>query len=125
MLPPGGGDALVYPFSSARFRSAWEMLRAAPKWRKKQNYALQLSLDKLGRFEEEFAIEQIERAAESDWTGVVFPGTEDKYTEWLNRKYGNNRKVSKADKAKCLLAEYAAIDGGGGESLPDSEVLDF
>lgn len=123
--PSPGEGGLAFPFDSARFRSAWEMLRATPKWRKKQNYALQLSLDKLGRFEEEFAIEQIERAAESNWTGVVFPGTEDKYAEWLNRKYGNNRKISKADKAGCLLAEYASLGKGGGGSRPDEEVLDF
>ena len=70
----GKGDEtpLVYPFTSMAFMSAWEALRKTPKWKKKLNYALQLSLDKLSKFEEEFAIRQIERAIESDWTGVVF-----------------------------------------------------
>ncbi|WP_199604197.1 MULTISPECIES: hypothetical protein [unclassified Bacteroides] len=87
------GDAkpLVYPFTSDAFMSAWEMLRNTPKWKKKLNYALQLSLDKLSRFEEEFAIRQIERAIESDWVGVVFTGTERDYQEWLIQKYGNNK----------------------------------
>lgn len=62
---------LVYPFSSIAFMSAWETLRQTPKWKKKLNYALQLSLDKLSKFEEEFAIRQVERAIESGWTGVV------------------------------------------------------
>ena len=66
--------------------SAWETLRQTPKWKKKLNYALQLSLDKLSKFEEEFAIRQIERAIESNWTGVVFTGTERDYQEWLNLK---------------------------------------
>lgn len=71
--------------------SAWEALRQTPKWKKKLNYALQLSLNKLGHFEEEFAIRQIERAIESDWTGVVFTGTERDYQDWLKQKYGNNQ----------------------------------
>ena len=85
---------LVYPFSSIAFMSAWEALRQTPKWKKKLNYALQLSLDKLSKFEEEFAIRQVERAIESGWTGVVFTGTERDYQEWLNLKYnGSNRKT--------------------------------
>lgn len=72
----GDSKPLVYPFTSIAFMSAWETLRKTPKWEKKLNYALQLSLNKLGEFEEEFAIRQIERAIESNWTGVVFTGTE-------------------------------------------------
>ena len=87
----GDEKPLVYPFSSIAFMSAWETLRQSPKWKKKLNYALQLSLDKLSKFEEEFAIRQIERAIESNWTGVVFTGTERDYQEWLKLKYGNNQ----------------------------------
>ena len=89
------GDAkpLVYPFDSIAFMSAWTELVKTPKWKGKQNYALQISLNKLGKFEEEFAIRQIERAIESNWTGVVFSGTERDYQEWLKqKKYGNNQK---------------------------------
>ena len=87
----GDETPLVYPFTSMAFMSAWEALRKTPKWKKKLNYALQISLDKLSKFEEEFAIRQIERAIESDWTGVVFTGTERDYQEWLKQKYGNNQ----------------------------------
>ena len=80
---------------------------------------MQLSLNKLSNFEEEFAIRQIERAIESGWTGVVFTGTERDYQEWLNIKYGktgiqgqNNRNADKAAKARMLLDEYAAIEQG-------------
>lgn len=89
------GDAkpLVYPFDSIAFMSAWTELVKTPKWKGKLNYALQISLNKLGQFEEEFAIRQIERAIESNWTGVVFSGTERDYQEWLKqKKYGNNQK---------------------------------
>jgi hypothetical protein len=88
----GDSKPLVYPFSSIAFMSAWETLRQSPKWKKKLNLALQLSLDKLSKFEEEFAIRQIERAIESNWTGVVFTGTERDYQEWLKQKYGNNQQ---------------------------------
>ena len=97
------GDAkpLVYPFSSIAFMSTWETLRNSPKWKKKLNLALQMSLDKLGKFEEEFAIQQMNRAIESNWTGVVFTGTERDYQEWLKQKYGkDNRKSDNQPKGK-------------------------
>ena len=97
----GDETPLVYPFTSMAFMSAWEALRKTPKWKKKLNYALQLSLDKLSKFEEEFAIRQIERAIESEWTGVVFTGTERDYQEWLKLKYGNNQKSNQS--SKCAV----------------------
>ena len=97
----GDFKPLVYPFSSIAFMSAWETLRKTPKWEKKLNYALQLSLDKLSKFEEEFAIRQIERAIESNWTGVVFTGTERDYQEWLKLKHGNNQKSNQS--SECAV----------------------
>lgn len=97
----GDKTPLVYPFTSMAFMSAWETLRQSPKWKKKLNYALQLSLDKLSKFEEEFAIRQIERAIESNWTGVVFTGTERDYQEWLKLKYGNNQKSNQS--SECAV----------------------
>ena len=106
----GDEKPLVYPFTSIAFMSAWEALRQTPKWKKKLNYALQLSLDKLSKFEEEFAILHIERAIESGWTGVVFTGTERDYQEWLNQKYGNNRKSgnSKYEANVYAMQQYIA-----------------
>ena len=97
----GDETPLVYPFTSIAFMSAWEALRKTPKWKKKPNYALQLSLDKLSMFEEEFAIQQIERAIESNWTGVVFTGTERDYQEWLKLKHGNNQKSNQS--SECAV----------------------
>ena len=107
----GDEKPLVYPFTSIAFMSAWEALRQTPKWKKKLNYALQLSLDKLSKFEEEFAILQIERAIESGWTGVVFTGTERDYQEWLKqKKYGNNQKpcTSKQEANDHALQQFIA-----------------
>lgn len=97
----GDEKPLVYPYSSIAFMSTWEALRQTPKWEKKLNYALQLSLNKLGLFEEEFAIRQMTRAIESNWTGVVFTGTERDYQEWLNLKHGNNRKSDQS--SECAV----------------------
>ena len=97
----GDEKPLIFPFTSIAFMSAWETLRQSPKWKKKLNYALQLSLDKLSKFEEEFAIRQIERAIESNWTGVVFTGTERDYQEWLKLKYGNNQKSNQS--SECAV----------------------
>ena len=128
----GDKKPLVYPFSSIAFMSAWETLRNTPKWKNKLNYALQLSLNKLSNFEEEFAIRQIERAIESGWTGVVFTGTERDYQEWLNIKYGktgiqgqNNRNADKAAKARMLLDEYAAIEQGSSAIDQQTEIPDL
>ena len=128
----GDVKPLVYPFTSIAFMSTWETLRQTPKWKKKLNYALQLSLDKLGQFEEEFAIQQMARAIESGWTGVVFTGTERDYQEWLNIKYGktgtqgpNNRHADKAAKAKMLLDEYAAIEQGSSAIDHQTEIPDL
>ena len=97
----GDEKPLIFPFTSIAFMSAWETLRQSPKWKKKLNYALQLSLDKLSKFEEEFAIRQIERAIESNWTGVVFTGTELDYQEWLKLKHGNNQKSNQS--SECAV----------------------
>ena len=107
------GDAkpLVYPFTSIAFMSAWTELVKTPKWKGKLNYALQISLNKLGQFEEEFAIRQIERAIESNWTGVVFSGTGRDYQEWLKqKKYGNNQKpcTSKQEANDHALQQFIA-----------------
>lgn len=122
-------EELNIPFSSTQFLHTWTILRNTLKWKKKTNYALQLSLNKLGKYPEEFAVYQMERAIESGWTGVVFtPGTDRDYHEWIKlkqEKNEENRKLSKADKERLLLEEYAAILSGARQSPTDEEVLNF
>lgn len=101
----GDEKPLVYPFTSIAFMATWEELRNTPKWKKKLNYALQLSLNKLGQFEEAFAIEQMERAIESNWTGVVFSETGRIYQEWLNRKHGKSISATKSTNSSSTANE--------------------
>jgi hypothetical protein len=77
---------LILPFSSERFLETWEALCEEKNWKSKTRKALQLSLNKLGRYAEEFAIELMEKAIEGGWKGVVFPDTDAKYQEWMSAR---------------------------------------
>lgn len=74
--------ALRLPYSSERFLLAWRQLAASPKWEKKTCNSLQLALNQLARFDEEYAICLMELAAANGWQGVVFPDTGEKYLRW-------------------------------------------
>lgn len=73
---------LILPFSSDKFRMTWEALCEEKEWKKKSDNALRLTLKKLGKYDEAFAIELMERAIEGGWRGVVFQDTDAKYQEW-------------------------------------------
>ena len=73
---------LDFPFSSQRFMDVWNELVKQPKWKSKTQYALQLSLNKLAKYDEEFAIKLMEDAIERGWQGVVFQDTDKMYSEW-------------------------------------------
>lgn len=77
---------LILPFSSDRFRQTWEALCEEKEWKKKTRNALQLTLNKLSRYHEDFAIELMERAIEGGWRGVVFNDTDAKYQEWKSAR---------------------------------------
>lgn len=77
---------LILPFDSDRFRETWEALCEEKNWKGKTRKALQLSLNKLGRYHEDFAIELMEKAIEGGWKGVVFADTDAKYQEWMSAR---------------------------------------
>lgn len=83
---------LSYPFSSEKFMQAWGILVQMPKWKKKINHSLQLALNSLGKYEEEFAIELIEKSIEGNWQGVTFPNTPDDYEKWKKRTNEINKR---------------------------------
>lgn len=91
-------NSLVLPFSSERFRSLWDTLCQQPKWKKKTDSALELSLKKLSKYDEEFAIHLVEEAIEHDWQGVVFAakdgkgGTDYEYAQWLKSREPKPRR---------------------------------
>lgn len=78
---------LTFPFSSEKFMFTWNALCQETAWKKKTKHALQLQLNKLGRYEEEFAIMLMERTIESGkWERVVFENTDEKYQEWKSAR---------------------------------------
>lgn len=80
---PKPKEPLNLPFNSDSFLSAWEALCREPKWKGKSSHALQLSLNKLAKYDEAFAIKRIYLAIERNWQGVVFDDTDKEYAEWL------------------------------------------
>lgn len=78
---------LILPFSSDKFRMTWEALCEEKEWKKKTRNALQLTLNKLAKYHEDFAIELMEATIESGkWQRVVFPDTDAKYQEWKSAR---------------------------------------
>ena len=84
-----GKGSLSIPFCSAEFVSTWELLRKQPKWKKKTISALQMSLNKLAKYPEEFAILLMENAIAGGWQGVVFTWTPDEFRKWQSQKDGH------------------------------------
>ena len=88
-----GIPALSLPFSSQKFIDTWNALCEEKEWKKKTRNALQLALNKLGRYHEDFAIELIEKTIAGGWKGVVFDDTDAKYQEW---KSARQQKIDNA-----------------------------
>lgn len=79
---PGDDIPVSLPFQSQAFYNAWNLLRSQPKWKKKSQSALNMSLKKLAKYDEDFAIMLIEDSIANDWQGVVFTGTDERYRKW-------------------------------------------
>lgn len=79
-------DALQFPFSSVAFMQAWNELMTLPKWKNKMNRMLQISLDRLSKYDEVFAIELIQNAIAGNYQGITFPNTDEVYLKWKKQK---------------------------------------
>lgn len=77
---------LALPFSSQKFIDTWNALLQEKEWKKKTRNALQLALNKLAKYHEDFAIELIEKTIAGGWKGVVFDDTDAKYQEWKSAR---------------------------------------
>jgi hypothetical protein len=78
--------ALSLPFSSDKFIETWNALCEEKNWKGKTQKALQLTLNKLGRYHEDFAVELMEKTIENGWKGVVFSDTDAKFQEWQSAR---------------------------------------
>lgn len=82
---PKKEDALLPPYTSERFMQTLGSLLSQPKWKGKTNKAIQLSLDKLAKYDEQFAIMLMEDAIEHNWQGVVFSDTDERYRQYKGK----------------------------------------
>lgn len=73
---------LALPHTSPEFVRTWEILRQQPKWKKKTVSALQMSLNKLGKYPEQFAIHLMEDTIAGGYQGIVFNNTDTKFQQW-------------------------------------------
>ena len=97
----GTHPPLILPFSSERFIETWNALCEEKNWKGKTQKALQLTLNKLGRYHEDFAIELMEKAIEGGWKGVVFADTDAKYQEWQSaRNHAADSAVQRTARVK-------------------------
>lgn len=78
----------VCAFKTAKFKNAWIELLQMPKWRKKPQTAVNLSLRKIMGYEEDFALLCVEKAIANDYQGIVYDSTQDDYSKYLNKKNG-------------------------------------
>lgn len=100
-------EALQFPFTGPAFLEAWNKLITLPKWKKKPLSAIQISLNQLSKYDEEFAVKLIEKAHAGNYQGVVFDDTDDKFLKWKNQKNGQTFNTHKNGK---LAGNYAAAE---------------
>lgn len=93
---------LKLPFESERFTKLWAELTGLPKWKKKPSSSLIMTLEKLSRYEENFACDLISRAIEGNYQGVVFADTDVAYERWKKVK-GNGQILIPTDERRQKL----------------------
>ena len=98
-------DALQFPFCSQKFIEAWEKLIQMPKWKKKLPMSLQMSLDKLAKYDEDFAIELISRAIAGDYQGITFSNTDEDFLKWKTAKGKTGKILQPNESRKQVLLE--------------------
>lgn len=103
-LPPKSGGKreqkisrsdISLPYDSQKFKETWNKLINEPKWKKKSPTALEMSLKKLGKYDEEFAILLMNESIENNWQGVVFDSTDEKYAKWKANPSSGKREGCK------------------------------
>jgi len=107
-IPPVPATPL--PFKSARFEELWDVICKMPKWKKKEQYALNLSLKKLSKYSEAVAIRALETAIENGWQGV-FPQKAEKEIQQETR-FQPPQPAPQEEKPKYRTVTMEEILGG-------------
>lgn len=81
-----------------QFKKQWFKLLHEKKWKGKSQSAIDASLKKLMRYDEEFAQSLVENAIGGEYQGVVFSDTDANYQKYLKSKNGNSSHTTAASK---------------------------
>lgn len=100
---------LQYPFTSELFIETWNILVSTPKWKKKIPHSLQLALNSLGKYNEEFSIMLMNKAIENGWQGVTYADTDEQYQKWL-KSNGNSEIRTTGNSVGKITAGNNAAD---------------
>lgn len=99
------------PFQNDLFAELWVKLLSMPKWRRKPISAIELAVNKLQRYEMDFAADLVENAIIGEYQGVVFPDTPRKYEIWKQQKNIQNGKGN-TDLRESVNKEFAGRNYG-------------
>lgn len=101
-------EQLVFPFDDDEVRRLFFVLCCSPKWRNKTLNALQMSLNKVSRYDKDFVKVLIEDSIAGGWQGLVFENTDAKYQEYIRRnKLGGGPVLRQmSDEERKNAAEY-------------------
>jgi uncharacterized protein YdaU (DUF1376 family) len=81
---------------SSEFLKEWDILIRMKKWKDKPKESLSKTLDKLSKYESEFAIELVNNAISGNYQGIIFPDTDEKYEKWkLNKHLPSSQQKQK------------------------------
>ena len=100
---------ITLPFSSNEFLNIWETLLKQPKWKKKTEHALKLSLEKLKPHTEQVAIEMIKNTIAGGWQGIF---------ELDDKKI--NKSINKPGPLDLLKAYEITVKNQENESINNS-----
>ncbi len=87
-------------------KQKWILLCREPKWKKKTENALQICLNRLMSFDNDFSKTLIENAIGGNYQGLVYPNTQKEYEKYLLEK----PKQPTFQKPKMLMRDDYATD---------------
>jgi hypothetical protein len=93
---------LVFPYNSAEFMQLWSVMAEGPKWKKKNQSALQASLKILSRYPERVAIDMMEKCIAGNWQGLVEPKNNYNATNFGTNGTGGQKLGTSAARIEAL-----------------------
>ena len=103
---------LTFPFESEDFKRLFYVLMTQPKWRVKTKTltAMQVNLNEIAQFEEEFAKSLIQQSISKGWASLVYESTPKQYLQWLREKTGATNQYQQNNSQQYKTKQYFAND---------------